>query len=116
MVGPDEYGSIFVSGLTHSLGHLFLRLDLHVHITRAGFDRPDQALLRHLHCLDLTAQRGQFRLLQRRFAGSQLADTAGSNQRNVRSEKFLCLPGSQRTSVQTDLCHLTMFQSFVDLL
>ena len=105
-----------MSCLTHSLGHLLLRLDLHIHISCTRFDRPDQTLLRHLHCLDLTAERSQFRLLQRRLVSSQLADTAGSHQWNVRSEKLLSLSRCQSTSVKTDFRHLALLQSLVDLL
>ena len=111
VVRPDEYGTVFMGGLTHPLRHLLLRLKLHIDISRAGLNRPHEPFLRDLHRLDLTALRGHCGVLQRRFVFSGFRYTAGRHKRDVRREKFICLPGSQLTAVQTDLRHLTLFQS-----
>ena len=52
-------------GAADSLGHLLLRLYLHVHITRTGLDGPDEPLFGDLHRLDLTRRVRQ--ILERRI-------------------------------------------------
>ena len=114
VVRTDEHGTALVGGTSHPLGHLFLRLDLHIHISRTGLDCPQKPLFRHLHGLDLTALLRK--ALQRRLRRSHLTYAAGRHQRHVGGEKFLYILCAQITSVQTDLRHLAHLKSLMNLL
>ena len=59
VVRPDEYGTVFMRGLTHPLGHLLLRLELHIDVPCTGLYGPYEPFLRNLHRLDLAALRGK---------------------------------------------------------
>ena len=103
-----------MSCLAHSLGHLLLRLNLHVHITRTCLDRPDKLALGDLHSPDLSALLRQ--ILQRLSSISHLGNTARCHQRNIGREQFINLLLSDIASVKTDLRHLAILQSLIDLL
>ena len=103
-----------MGGAADPLGHLLLRLDLHVHIACARLDGSDEPLFGDLHRLDLTCRVCQ--ALQRRFILRHLSNTACSHQRHIGCEHILGVPRRKFAPVQTDLRHLTMLQSLKNLL
>ena len=103
-----------MSRLTHPLGHLLLRLELHIHISRTRFDRADQLPLSNLHSPDLSALLRQ--ILQRLSSISHLGNTARCHQRHIGREQLINLLLSDIASVKTDLRHLAILQSLIDLL
>ena len=81
VVRTDEYRTVFMSGCTHTLRHLLLRLYLHIHISRPCLDGTHQPLLGDLHGLDLTALLRHLRICQ--LLLSHLRDAACRHQRNI---------------------------------
>ena len=116
VIRPDEHSAVFVSRLTHPLGHLLLSLYLHIHIPGSSLDGPDQPPFSDLHRLYLAALGCHFLALERGLILRCLADAAGSHKRDIRRKQFICLPGCEDATVQTDLRHLTLFQSLIYLL
>ena len=103
-----------MSRLTHPLGHLLLSLELHIHISRTRFDRADQLPLSNLHSPDLPALLRQ--ILQRLSPLRHLRNTASRNQRHISREKLVYLLLGDITPVKTNLSHLAILQSLIDLL
>ena len=89
MIRPDKDRTVFMSCLTHPLGHLLLRFEFDIHIARSSLYCPDQPAFCKLHRLDLTTLSGHSRILERRFIAHDLSYTACRHQRDIESEYIL---------------------------
>ena len=99
-----------MSGIAHPLGHLLLRLNLHIHIPCARFDSTDKPSLCYLHSLYLAALLRQRRVLKRSLVRHHLSNPACRHKRHIRGKHIIDLLHRKVAAVKAYLRHLTPLQ------
>ena len=97
-----------MGSIAYSLGHLFLGLHLHVHITGTRLDGTHQKTFCLLHGTYLAAL--QRKILQRRIIGHDIRYPACSHEGYIGREHFVYILHGQGAAVKTDFGHFAPFQ------